>query len=123
LLFFSAEETESSPMAQRTQIMLTDDIDGSEADTTIKFGVDRTEYEIDLNTKHAAQFEKAVSPYIAAARKAGGIRRAARGSRSVANGAGPRPADVRAWAKMQGIDVKDRGRVPDELVMRFKAAQ
>jgi hypothetical protein len=26
------------------------------------------------------------------------------------------------WAKAQGIDVKDRGRVPAELVVKFKAA-
>ncbi len=110
-------------MAQRTQIVMTDDIDGSEADTTIRFGVGGAEYEIDLNGKHAAQFEKAVSPYITVARNAGGAGRAARGSRATANGAGPRPADVRAWAKSQGIEVKDRGRVPDELVVQFKAAQ
>jgi len=32
------------------------------------------------------------------------------------------PAEVREWAKSQGIDVKDRGRVPAELVVKFKAA-
>ena len=31
-------------------------------------------------------------------------------------------AEVREWAKAQGIDVKDRGRVPAELVVKFKAA-
>jgi hypothetical protein len=30
--------------------------------------------------------------------------------------------EVREWAKAQGIEVKDRGRVPAELVVRFKAA-
>ena len=30
--------------------------------------------------------------------------------------------EVREWAKAQGIDVKDRGRVPAELVVKFKAA-
>jgi hypothetical protein len=29
---------------------------------------------------------------------------------------------VREWAKAQGIDVTDRGRVPAEVVARFKAA-
>ena len=32
------------------------------------------------------------------------------------------PTEVREWAKAQGIEVKDRGRVPAELVARFKAA-
>jgi len=31
--------------------------------------------------------------------------------------------EVREWAKAQGIDVKDRGRVPAELVVKFKAAE
>jgi hypothetical protein len=30
--------------------------------------------------------------------------------------------EVREWAKTQGIEVKDRGRAPAELVAKFKAA-
>jgi len=30
--------------------------------------------------------------------------------------------DVREWARAQGIEVKDRGRVPADLVAKFKAA-
>ena len=30
--------------------------------------------------------------------------------------------EVREWAKAQGIEVKDRGRVPAELMVKFKAA-
>ena len=56
-------------MAQRTQILYVDDIDGSEAEGTVRFGLDGTEYEIDLNKKHSAQFTKAIRPYIDAARK------------------------------------------------------
>ncbi|HEX3492092.1 MAG TPA: Lsr2 family protein [Streptosporangiaceae bacterium] len=108
-------------MAQRTQIVMTDDIDGTEADTTIKFGVGGTDYEIDLNGKHAEQFQKAVQKYIAAGRKAGGTRR--RAVRTVRANGGPSPSEVREWARSQGIEVKDRGRVPDELVVKFKAAQ
>jgi Lsr2 len=81
-----------------------------------------TEYEIDLNSKHAEQFRKAVSPFIEAARKSGGTwsrRAASRAARS----SGPSPSEVRDWAKAQGIAVKDRGRVPGELVVKFQAAQ
>lgn len=109
-------------MAQRTQIVFTDDIDGSEAGGTINFGLGGTDYEIDLNAAHAEQFQKAVSPFIAAARKAASSngRRTARGSRT---SAGPSPSEVRDWAKSQGLKVSDRGRVPDELIVKFKAAQ
>ncbi len=30
--------------------------------------------------------------------------------------------EVREWARAQGIEVKDRGRVPADLVAQFKAA-
>ena len=61
-----------------------------------------------------------LEPYIAAARKTGGsARRAARSSRP----AGPSPQEVRAWARAEGIEVKDKGRVPAELIVRFQAAQ
>ena len=59
-------------MAQRTQILYVDDIDGSKADGTIRFGLDGTYYEIDLSKKHADQLAKAIRPYIDAARKVPG---------------------------------------------------
>jgi hypothetical protein len=46
---------------------------------------------------------------------------AARGGRRPPVG-GPDSTGVREWAKAQGIEVKDRGRVPAEVVARFKAA-
>jgi hypothetical protein len=110
-------------MAQRMQTLFIDDIDGSEAEGTIRFGLDGTEYEIDLNTKHAEALRKALARYVEAGRRqsAGGVRRPARYSRrSGANG--HNSTEVREWAKSQGIDVKDRGRIPAELVVKFKAA-
>ena len=110
-------------MAQRVQTLLIDDIDGSEAEGTVRFGLDGTEFEIDLNTKHAEALRKALARYVEAARRAGtgGVRRPARNSRrSGANGLNS--TEVREWAKSQGIEVKDRGRIPAELVVKFKAA-
>jgi hypothetical protein len=92
---------------------------GSEANETVQFGIDSVTYEIDLSTAHATELRQALQPYVAVARKAGGgTRRAARGSRS----AGPSPSEVRAWAKAEGLKVSDRGRVPEELIVRFRAA-
>jgi len=59
-------------VAQRTQVLYVDDIDGSEAEGTIRFGLGGADYEIDLNKKHADQFAKAIGPFIAAARKVRG---------------------------------------------------
>jgi nucleoid-associated protein Lsr2 len=109
-------------VAQKIQVLLIDDLDGSEADGTVRFALDGTEYEIDLNAGHAGALREALARYVSAARRAGGgPRRPARGGRR-APGSGPDPAEVREWAKAQGIQVKDRGRVPAELVARFKEA-
>ena len=109
-------------MAQKVQTLFVDDIDGSAAEGTIRFGLDGTDYEIDLNTEHAQALRDALAPYIGAARRASGpSRRPARGGRK-ASANGVNTTEVREWAKAQGMDVKDRGRVPAELVVKFKAA-
>ena len=110
-------------MAQKVQTLLIDDLDGKEAEGTVRFGLDGAEYEIDLSAKHAEALRKALEPYVSAGRRASGsaARRPGRSGRRAA-AAGPGPTAVREWAKSQGIEVKDRGRVPAELVVKFKAA-
>jgi nucleoid-associated protein Lsr2 len=109
-------------VAQKIQTVFIDDLDGSEAEGTVRFGLDGAEYEIDLNAEHAQALRDALSGYVRAARRAGsGARRPARGGRRV-RADGVDSTEVREWAKAQGIDVKDRGRVPAELVVKFKAA-
>ncbi len=109
-------------MAQKVQVQLIDDLDGTDADGTVRFGLDGTEYEIDLSAGHAQELRGALARYVGAARRAGGGgRRPARAGRRTPASALD-PTEVREWAKAQGIEVKDRGRVPAELVARFKAA-
>lgn len=103
-------------MAQKVNIVLVDDIDGSEASETVSFGLDGREYEIDLNEKNAGKLRDAIAPYIGHARKAGGSRRRSR------NGSGPSPAEIRAWARDNGYDVPDRGRVSTEVREAYLAA-
>ena len=108
-------------MAQKVQTLLIDDLDGGEADGTVRFGLDDAEYEIDLNAEHAQQLRDALARYVSAARRVAGARQSARsGPRAPANGLDT--TEVREWAEAQGIDVKDRRRVPAELVVKFKAA-
>ena len=45
-------------MAQKIQTLFVDDLDGSEAEGTVRFGLDGTEYEIDLNAKHAQELRR-----------------------------------------------------------------
>jgi hypothetical protein len=109
-------------MAQKIQTLFIDDLDGSDAEGTVRFGLDGSEYEIDLNAKHAQQLRDALARYVGAARRVGGgARRPARGGRR-ASASGLNTSEVREWARAQGIEVKDRGRVPAEIVVKFKAA-
>jgi hypothetical protein len=110
-------------VAQKIQTLFIDDIDGTAAEGTVRFALDGTDYEIDLNAEHAEELRKALARYVEAARRSSGAaaRRPARsGRRSSASGLNT--TEVREWAKAQGIEVKDRGRVPAELVVRFRAA-
>jgi hypothetical protein len=109
-------------VAQKIQTLFIDDLDGSAAEGTVRFGLDGTEYEIDLNAEHAKNMREALARYLDAARRVGSsARKPVRGS-----GRGPAggldTTEVREWARAQGIEVKDRGRVPADLMVKFKAA-
>jgi Lsr2 len=106
-------------LAQKIQAVFVDDIDGGEAEGTIRFGLDGVGYEIDLSVAHSEELHKALAPYIAHARKAGGTRRAARGRR---DGSAIDTHKVREWARGQGIEIKQRGRVPADIVEKYRQA-
>ncbi len=108
-------------MAQKVQIILEDDLDGSAATETVTFGLDGTSYEIDLNAEHASELREALAAYVGHGRKLGGGRRG-RKAAAPAPTAGASAAEVRAWAKSNGFTVPDRGRIPAEVRSAFDAA-
>jgi hypothetical protein len=115
-------------MAQRVNVVLVDDIDGSDATETVLFGLDGAQYEIDLSDDNAAKLRDALAEYVGHARRASsrrgaprGARGASRPSRSREKGAGS-PAEIRAWARENGWDVPDRGRVSTEVREAYEAA-
>lgn len=110
-------------MAQKVNIILVDDIDGSNADETITFGLDNTTYEIDLNDANAAKLRDALAPYVGHARKVANARRGGgAGARRSSGGSGVDTKAVREWARANGHEVSDRGRVPAQLVAAYEAA-
>jgi hypothetical protein len=118
-------------MAQRTVVQLTDDLDGKAIPDgkgeTIRFGLDRTDYEIDLTTKNAKALRDTIAKYVAAGRRTSGGSRnaAARRSPASSRNASTRdydPKAVRAWAASQGMEVSQRGRVPADLIAKFQGA-
>jgi hypothetical protein len=106
-------------MAQQIQTLFIDDIDGGPAEGTVRFGLDGTDYEIDLSSAHSEELHKVLAAYVTHARKAGGTAR--RGPRGRHGGA-PDTRKVREWARAEGIDIKERGRVPAEVIEKYKAA-
>jgi hypothetical protein len=125
----SARTEGGTTVAQRTIVQLTDDLDGKPIaegrGETVRFALDRQDYEIDLADKNAKAMRDAVSKYVAAARRVGSSSRSGRGRGGRSSAAASRdydPKAVRAWAESQGIEVSQRGRVPADLVARFRAA-
>jgi hypothetical protein len=102
-------------MAQKVQVVLSDDLDGGPADETVTFALDGTGYEIDLSVKNAEALRNAFADYVGHARRSG--RSSGSGPRRrTATTATPRSsssdnAAVRSWAKENGYDVSERGRI------------
>jgi nucleoid-associated protein Lsr2 len=109
-------------MATKTQVVLVDDLTGDPADTTVKFALDKTEYEIDLSDANAAVLRESLARYVNAARKTSSVggRRAAPAAKPAYSGYDP--AAVRAWAAGQGITVSPRGRIKADIVDQYRAA-
>lgn len=108
-------------MAQKIQTLFIDDIDGGAAEGTVRFALDGTEYEIDLNARHSEELRSALGHYVTHARKVGGAARkgTARGGRKTSN---VDTVAVRTWAREQGIGIKERGRVPASVLEQYHAA-
>ena len=108
-------------MATRTLVSLIDDLDGGEADETVEFGLDGVTYQIDLSGENAEELRDALAQYVEHSRRAGGRKRS--NTRAAAKPAS-RPATVdreqnqaiRSWARKNGFQVSDRGRIPSEIV-------
>lgn len=114
-------------MAQKVTVSLVDDLDGSEAGETVEFGLDGAFYEIDLSEDNAGRLRDALSEYVEHARRSGGRKRS--GGRVAVAGRAPRTASadreqnqaMREWARKQGMNISDRGRIPKEVAEAYNA--
>ncbi len=104
---------------QKLEVQLEDDLTGGPADETVMFGVDGREYQIDLNTKHAATFRKQLAAFVERARL---VRR--HRARSTARSAASRgrSREIRAWADQQGFEVAEHGRLPSHVIQEYERA-
>ena len=107
-------------MAQRVQYMLVDDIDGTEAAESVSFSLDGVSYEIDLTASNAKKLRHDMSTWVGHARRSGG-----RKSSRKAGAAGARRGDlgaVREWARKNGHQVSDRGRISAGILAAYDKA-
>ncbi len=110
-------------MARKTIVELTDDLDGGKAAETITFGLDTRTYTIDLNAKNAKALRKVLAPYVESGRRVQPSTRGRGRPRTAGSDGGYSTQEVREWARSQGIEVADRGRIPADLAARFQAAR
>jgi hypothetical protein len=112
-------------MARQLIEQITDDLDGSKADTSVRFTWNDVNYEIDLSKKNAAAFGMAMKPYLDAARK---VRSSVRGGRRSRTGGTasrrqvePDLGAIREWAEQNGYAVAARGRIPAAVLAAYAA--
>ena len=109
-------------MARRTQVLLTDDLDGTNIPVgkgeTVTFALDGKTYEIDLTSKNGKALRKALKPYIEAGRSV----TTSRGVRVKRTQVAADVRTIKEWARANGYEVNDRGRVPNEIRAAFEAA-
>jgi hypothetical protein len=112
-------------MAKQVITVLTDDIDGGDADRTIEFGLDGVNYTIDLSEKNAGKLRKALDPYLSAGsrigRTNGNGRVAARAAAAPSRSNRDQNQAIRHWAGKNGYEVSERGRIPGSVVEAFHA--
>ena len=107
-------------MARQITELLVDDIDGGNASASVQFAYQGKSYEIDLNKRNAKKFDDAIKPWVTAARRVSAKSGTARRSTTASDPA--YLAKVRAWAKENGFDVSARGRIAQQTLDAYKAA-
>jgi hypothetical protein len=111
-------------MARKIVHQLVDDLDGTLLEPgegqTVLFSLDGVAYEIDLTDDNAAALRDALSAYVAAGRSVSGGRAPAK--RSSRPAAQRDLTDVRTWARANGHQVSERGRVPASVLEAYDAA-
>lgn len=98
-------------VAQKVEVVLVDDLDGSPADETLQFALDGRHYEIDLSAEHAKELRSTLKPYL---RKARAVAPPSPGNEA---------AKIREWAADNGYEVSQRGRLHRDIVEAYRNAK
>lgn len=114
-------------MAQKVVVELVDDLDGTVSNDigTVSFGLDGAEFEIDLCEDNAERLRGALADFVAAARRTGGpIKRDAGPTKQAPRASADREQTkaIREWARQNGFELSDRGRIPATVIEAFEQA-
>lgn len=112
-------------MAQRVVTLLIDDLTGEESEdvSNVQFSVAGSDYEIDLNSKNREEFMRLLEPYVKNARQVKrGRKPSGRSRRAASSGGRDETPKIREWAKKQGYEVSNRGRVPANIREAYRQA-
>lgn len=113
-------------MAKRTTVLAHDDTDGSEAAEQVSFALDGVSFEIDLSERNAGQLREVLAPFVQAARRVGGRRRIGSKKAHITGATlehQQRHQDMRAWARRNGWNISDRGRLPAAVLEAYDKAR
>jgi len=115
-------------MAQKVVVELVDDLDGtvSKDISTVSFALDGAQYEIDLSEDNANQLRDTLADFIEVARRTGGrVKRGTSAAKPAARPAADREQTkaMREWARQNGFELADRGRIPTNVIEAFEDAQ
>ena len=108
-------------MARKVEVRLIDDLDSSPADESIAFGLDGTDYEIDLSSKHAKELRGALERYIAAAKRVGRGRGPSGSGRRTSRADREQNQAIRDWAQRKGLEIAPRGRIAQSILEQYQA--
>lgn len=112
-------------MAKQTFVQLVDDLSGESieegAGRTVRFSFDGADYEIDLTNAHIEELSSSLEQYVRASRRVSGRRQGGRAASTSRKGGSGETAAIREWAQAEGIPVATRGRIPADLVERYRS--
>jgi nucleoid-associated protein Lsr2 len=112
-------------MAQKVVVQLVDDLDGTASDdiTTVTFGLDGANYEIDLTANNAAKLRNQLDDFVTHARRTGGrVERGTSPKTAAPTANREQTRAVRKWARQNGYELSNRGRIPSNVIEAFEAA-
>lgn len=110
-------------MATVTRTFLVDDLDGTDtAVETVLFSIDKHDYEIDLSAENAARLREKLDRFIGAGHEVRESKRVVR--KQVVSGTVSKEQTqaIRHWARENGYQVSERGRIPANVREAFEAA-